>query len=268
MRLAAEHEVVALLERLGVPRRPPSVDYLACLQRAWGLCQPFHNLDLLAGYARGEPALTRRNGWLRCVDGLGGPCHVQASSFLALLNALGFDAHFAAASIAHPGDHLVVWARVDGRDWLCDVGNGHPYLTPFPLGETCCQEHLGWRVRTSLGSDGLVLKQQMGGAEHWRLVYVASPQRRSWADFEAAITQHHTQRSFGPFLTGLRAIRVREHIAHTLRDDVFTTHTPKGFDTVVLQSGHEKVLTKTMGMAALPVELAVATWRRNRGRSD
>lgn len=266
-RVATEDEVTRILARLGVAAAPPSPELLGELQRAWSLGEPFHNLDLLAGYATGAPPLDRRGGWLRCVEGLGGPCHVQASSFLALLTALGFDAHFAAATITHPGDHLVVCTHFGERAWLSDVGNGHPYLRPFSFDGPVEQAHLGWAVRSEPTEHGLVLHQLTPGADAWRRVYVATRQRRGWADFEGAIRRHHTERGFGPFLTGLRAVRVGADVAYTLRDDVFTTHRIEGSSTRVLRSGHEELLGSTMDMGRLPVVDAVSVWRRNSGRT-
>jgi len=262
--VATKQEVDSLLERLAVPRSVPSAQLLRELQRAWGLCQPFHNLDLLEGYAAGRPPLDRRGGWLRCVDGLGGPCHVQASSFLCLLRAVGFDAHFGSATISHPGDHLVVICHVGGRTWLCDVGNGHPYLEPFPFDEPATAAHLGWVMRTDVTGAGLLLEQRTPGAGRWRRVYVASHERREWSDFAAAIERHHREVGFGPFLTGLRAVRIGTEVAWTLRDDVLTAHRAEGSQQRTLADEHEEILRSTLALGALPVEVAVATWRSNR----
>ncbi len=255
-----------MLARLGVDRSPATAGALLELQRAWTFTQPFHNLDLLAGFAAGRPPLGRRDGWLRCVQGLGGPCHVQASSFLVLLRSLGFDAHFAGARITHPGDHLVVCVHVEGETYVCDVGNGHPYPAPFPIRGIAEQTHLGWSVRSSGSGRQVVVEQQTPGAAHWRKVYTASAEPRTWADFETAISHHHSSPGFGPFLRGLRAVRVRADHAITLRDDVLTRHQTGEVTVEVLSNGHESALINLMKLGDLPVHEAVATWRVNTGR--
>ncbi|MCB9779924.1 MAG: arylamine N-acetyltransferase [Alphaproteobacteria bacterium] len=267
MLTAPPDEVDGLLSVLGLTRQPASAPFLAQVQRAWALTQPFHNLDLLAQYAEGQPPFDRRGAWGRCVQGLGGPCHVQASSFLLLVQALGFDAHFASAHITHPGDHLTVCVHVDGSPWLCDLGNGHPYLDPVPFDRPSRQSHLGWDVRGTPVAGGVLVEQITPGTREWRRVYVASTGERVWGDFEDAIARHHREPDFGPFLRGLRAIRVAEDHAVSLRDDVLTRYRRDGIERATVATGHEAILVDELGMSRLPVALAVETWRRNSERS-
>jgi arylamine N-acetyltransferase len=260
-------EVDAILDRLAVSPRAADLDLLEDLQRAWVFAQPFHNLDLLAGYAEGRGPLDRRQAWLRCVDGLGGPCHVQASSFLLLLQALGFDAWFASAHITHPGDHLVVCVELGGARYICDVGNGHPYLRPFPLRSPLAQCHLQWRVRSGPLGDGVLVEQRTPGSNDWRRVYVATADRRTWDDFAPAISRHHQEIGFGPFLTGLRGVRVKADRAISLRDDLLARYHATQTKQERIQQGHEEVLADLLELRGLPIRAAVETWRRNTGRS-
>ena len=263
--LAPPSELQAMLDLLGVAPAPPSVALLRRLQRAWALTQPFHNLDLLAGYGAGRPPLDRRGGWERCLAGLGGPCHVQASSFLFLLRGLRFDAHFASATISHPGDHLTVASHLEGRSWLSDVGNGHPYLDPLPFDQPATSAHLGWSMRTRVEPEGLLLEQKTPGASGWRRVYVASPALRTWDDFTAAIERHHREIGFGPFLTGLRAVRICEDVAWTLRNDDFVEHRPAARTVHQLTDEHAAVMASPMDLGDLPVLEALDVWRENCG---
>ena len=256
-------DVESMLGVLGIPQRMPSLVYLAELQRAWTMSQPFHNVDLLAGFAEGRRALDREDAWGRCLRGLGGPCHVQASGFLRLLEGLGFDAHLAAGTIAHPADHLLVAVHVGRGSWICDVGNGHPYLVPFPLKGAWESTFLGWSFRTSASDGELLLEQRTPGASHWRRVYSARADVVSWSHFAPAIERHHHEPSFGPFLTGLRGVRVEPDRVLTVRDDVFTVHACTGVQQRQLDDDHERVLVEDLRLGDLPVALAVATWRRN-----
>ncbi len=209
-------EAAALLARMGVADpgspTPKSADLLARLQWRFLCASPFHNIELLAGTS----PRTVEAAIGAVVAGRGGTCHVQATGFLALLRGLGFDAHLAAATIREPGDHLVVLASADGRRWVCDVGNGHPYRRPFPLDGACAIEHVGWRFST-LG-DGRALELKRSTATRTWTVYRVDPAPRSFADFRGIIDGHHTKRGFGPFLTGLRAVRIDDDRLVTLRD--------------------------------------------------
>jgi len=98
----SKSSLVAMLDVLGCQQVVPDQSSLCRIQRAWTLTQPFHNIDLLAAFETGAGPLDRQQAWERCLGGLGGPCHVMASSFLALLQGVGFHAHFAAATIAPP----------------------------------------------------------------------------------------------------------------------------------------------------------------------
>lgn len=259
-------EVQQMLNLLGVSSARPDRLTLGRLQRSWVFTQPFHNLDLLADFAQKRPPLERREGWQRCLQGLGGPCHVQASSFLALVKAIGFKAHFAGAHINHPGDHLVVCVRLDGDAFICDVGNGHPYTEPFALNGSSDQAHLGWVVRSHGDGRSVRVEQQTPGATGWRDVYIATPQQCDWADFQHAIQRHHSEVGFGPFLTGLRATRIGETEAYTLRDDTLRHYTAVDCEIQDVGKRHEAVLNETMGLGALPVAAAVRAWRCNSGR--
>ncbi len=262
----SDDSVASMLGVLGVGSLAPDHAALCKLQRAWTLTQPFHNLDLLAGFATGAGPLDREQGWERCLQALGGPCHVMASSFLALLEGVGFQAHLAAATISNPGDHLVVCAHVDGRSYICDVGNGHPYVAPFPFDEPATQRHLGWEVRTTPTGRALLVEQRTPGAADWRRVYQVTPTPREWQDCRSAIQQHHRDAAFGPFLRGLRAVRIADNHAYTLRDDVLTRHTADAVETQVLTDGHEQALRGQLGLEGLPIDQAVRTWRSNTGR--
>jgi arylamine N-acetyltransferase len=252
----------ALLARIGVERATPSVSLLAELQRAWCFAQPFHNLDLLAAWRRGQGPLGPEAAVARCAAGLGGPCHVQSSAFLQLLLALGFDATHAGAAVVHEDDHLLVRTTIEGRVYYSDVGNGQPYLRPFPAHEPLRQEHLGWAVTSRPDGSGLLVERTSPDQPAPRRVYRASPTPRAWSHFAAAIDRHHREPGFGPFLTGLRAVRIAADVMITLRDDVLTRYAPDEHARSTLDPARiASVLEMDFGLAALPVEDALSAWR-------
>jgi arylamine N-acetyltransferase len=261
---------VGLLERVGAhPGEAPTHARLAELQRAWIFAQPFHNLDLLAGARHGAPPLDREAAIVRCVGGLGGPCHVQSWGFLSLLLEAGFDARLCGATISRPDDHLMVHVGVGEKQYLCDVGNGQPYLEPFPLESGHEQEHLGWVMRTLPEGDGLTLTRRSPDQPAWRHIYRARSDARSWADFADNIERHHREPGFGPFLSGLRVVRIGATSMVTVRDAQVTIYRTDGFEQLHLADAElVRFIAGDLGLAALPVEDAVMTWRAStEGRS-
>lgn len=252
----------ALLARARARRGEPATPArLAELQRAWCFAQPFHNLDLLAGARRGEPPLDREAALARCADGLGGPCHVQSWGFLSLLRLAGYEARLCGATISAPDDHLLVHVTVGAGAYLCDVGNGHPYLTPFPLDRVHEQRHVGWRIRSVPDGDELVVSRCSPDQPVWRVVYRARPVARTWEDFALAIERHHRDPGFGPFLSGLRVVRIGATSMTTVRDAQVITHHERGFDRARFDDAAlVHFIANDLGLAALPVGEAVTAW--------
>jgi arylamine N-acetyltransferase len=235
---------------------------LAELQRAWCFTQPFHNLDVLAGAGSGAPPLDRRQAVERCVAKLGGPCHVQSWGFLSLLRRVGFDARLCGATVSRPDDHLLVHVSLADGAYLCDVGNGQPYLQPFPLHRDLEQRHLGWVVRSGCDAEGLVLQRRSPDHPSWRRVYRAGAEPRQWEDFAGNIERHHREQSYGPFLSGLRVVRIGATSMVAVRDDQVTVYREGGFESRRLSdTALIRLLKQDLGLGALPVEAAVAAWR-------
>lgn len=253
----------ALLLRVGARRGEPATSArLAALQRAWCLAQPFHNLDLLAGERRGIPPLDREAALARCADGLGGPCHVQSWGFLSLVRLAGFDADLCGATIARPDDHLLVHVAIGSDAYLCDVGNGQPYLEPFPLDRAYEQRHAGWCIRSVPDGGELVLSRRSPDQPEWRVVYRARPAARAWEDFAGSIERHHREPGFGPFLSGLRVVRIGAASMIAVRDEQVTTYREDGFDrSSRTDTELVRFIAGELGLEALPVQEAVDAWR-------
>lgn len=253
----------ALLARVGARRGEPATRArLAALQRAWCFTQPFHNLDLLAGARRGAPPLDREAALERCAAGLGGPCHVQSWGFLSLLRRVGYEARLCGATISQPDDHLLVHVTLGDGAYLCDVGNGQPYLEPFPLDRAHEQQHAGWRVRSTPEGGELVLARRSPDQPAWRVVYHARPEARRWEDFASSIERHHREPGFGPFLSGLRVVRIGPGAMTAVRDEVVTVYREGGLERARFSDPElVRFIAEDLGLAALPVREAVAAWR-------
>jgi len=258
-----ELERAALLARMGVGAEPPSSAALERLQWAFLIYSPFHNIDLLAGRSGYPTPLDVESSIARVLEGCGGPCHVQATTFLALLRSLGYRAQLAAATIGAPGDHLVVVAEASGDRYVCDVGNGHPYARPFPVDRELDQQRFGWRFVTTPAVGGLTLRRQMSPSE-WKTVYTVALAPRHIDDFAATIHHHHTKPGFGPFLTGLRAVRITQAAMLTLRDALYQRHSAWGISERPVLDEHaaRALLSGPFSMGRLPIERAMETLRR------
>jgi arylamine N-acetyltransferase len=221
--------VAAYLARLGGPDVRHDADGLARLQVAHLQAVPFHNLLILANDGRAQELQALEGVVDAAIAGIGGNCDRTTPPFTALLQAVGFDARLAAATVREPGDHFVCVVQVDGGRFLCDVGNGHPYLRPWDLdGPVQEQEFCGWCFRFDPGaSGGPTLRRLLPGGEV-KTVYVVDPSTRAYEDFAAIVQAHYTRAGFGPFLSGLRAARVRADAVLTLRDAEYARDTRFG----------------------------------------
>jgi len=259
----------ALLARVGARRgEAATLARLAELQRAWCFAQPFHNLDLLAGARCGAPPLDREAALERCADGLGGPCHVQSWGFLSLLRLAGYEARLCGATISRPDDHLLVHVTLGEAAYLCDVGNGQPYLEPFPIDRVHEQRHAGWCARTTPDGDGLVLKRRALDQPTWRTVYRARAEARRWEDFASSIERHHREPGFGPFLSGLRVVRVGAASMIAVRDELVTVYREDSVDRTRLTDAELiRFIAGDLGLSALPVREAVDAWRAAAARA-
>lgn len=117
--------------------------------------------------------MTRSPAW-------GGSCDRTTPPFTTLLRALDFDAHLAAATVQQPEDHFVCVCRIGGERFLCDVGNGHPYLRPWRLdGPIQEQAFHGWRFRfhPRAAAGPTLVASSMGDCR--KTVYVVDPTPRS-----------------------------------------------------------------------------------------
>ncbi|MFJ4775600.1 arylamine N-acetyltransferase [Streptomyces sp. NPDC088762] len=130
----------AYLRRLGVPRpSAPSAEGLFALQRAHLERVPYENIDIQLGRPPGiDPELSAR----RFAAGHGGYCFHLNGAFAALLAHLGYDVSLHVGAVYEDagvrdvnGNHLALTVRVDGGEYLVDVGLGDGPHAPLPLRE-------------------------------------------------------------------------------------------------------------------------------------
>lgn len=259
--------VDAYLARLGSPKVRHDADGLASLQAAHLMAVPFHNLLLLANDGRPwglQPLLEVVD---EAIAGVGGNCDRTTPPFAALLRAVGFEAYLAAATVNEPGDHFVCVVHTDGRRFLCDVGNGHPYLRPWDLdGDIQEQSFQGWRFRFDPTAPRGPTLQRVLPDGALKTVYVVNPAPRTYDDFAPIVTAHYTEAGFGPFLSGLRAVSIQPDAVLTLRDAEYARDTRFG-RSMRRVAGREPIRALLTERFALPPRLtddALAVLSRRR----
>lgn len=257
--------VDAYLARLGSPAVRHDAEGLARLQAAHLFAVPFHNLLLLENDARPFELPRLEEVVDEAIAGVGGNCDRTTPPFTALLHALGYDARLAAATVREPGDHFVCVVHTDGARFLCDVGNGHPYLRPWNLdGPTQEQSFLGWRFRFDPSAEaGPTLLRVLPDGEQ-RRVYVVDPAPRAYDDFAPMVRAHYTRAGFGPFLTGLRAASIHPDAVLTLRDVVYARDTRFGHFSrrIAGRDAMRALLIERFGLAPRLVDDALAVLER------
>ncbi len=120
---------------LGVPKRSPSQAALAELVKAQMTRVPFENVSKL--YYRKRNNLRDLPGLGIYLHGIehhhfGGTCYTNNYYFYLLLEHLGYEARLCGADMQNPDAHLVSMIKVDGREYLVDVGYAAPFLSPLP----------------------------------------------------------------------------------------------------------------------------------------
>ena len=223
------HRVDAYLARLGSPTFQHDRNGLAQLQASHLRAVPFHNLLLLVNDGQPYRLQALDDVIDEAIAGVGGNCDRTTPPFTALLQAVGFDAQLVAATVREPGDHFACMVRADGGRFLCDVGNGHPYMVPWWLdGGRQEQSFNGWRfVFDPHAPAGPTLQRDLGGGQ-MKTVYVVDPTPRTYDDFAPMVNAHYSRAGFGPFLNGLRSVSIGADAVLTLRDAEYARYTRHG----------------------------------------
>jgi len=245
----------AYLDRLGLTAPRCDLAGLTELQQAHLRRVPFHNLALVANAGRRYRVPELVDVAAANTRGVGGTCHLTTPPFAALLHTLGFEVELVAGAVKHPGDHLLALVHCPEGPHVVDVGNGHPYLQPFPLGGLLRWQAQGWRF--SWSRDTLTRHLDDGRT---RQVYRVDPTPRTWSSFASTIRAHHEQPSFGPFFASLRAVRIEPEVMLTVRDATLTRFGAPGPSSRPLGSvaSARRVLCECMNLPEELVNVALA----------
>ncbi|MCP4582888.1 MAG: arylamine N-acetyltransferase [candidate division Zixibacteria bacterium] len=195
---------------LGVSVRKPGPEALAELITAHLTRVPFENISKL--YCRKRDNLRYLPDLDKYLDGIehfnfGGTCYSSNYHLYLLLEYLGYEIKLCGADMTNPDVHLVSMVKLDGREYLVDIGYAAPFLKPLPRDLT--EDYI-----IELGNTRYILKPQDNqGRSRLELyrdgqlkhTYIANPKPRQIEHFADIITQSYSDEA--TFMNSLLLIR-------------------------------------------------------------
>jgi len=191
----------ALFERyllvLGIEPEEPSLDHLRRLVRAQLTRIPFENISKLflkkMQNASNIPTLEAH------LDGIerfnfGGTCYANNPYFAELLRHCGYDVDICGADMTRPDVHVVSIVRLEGREYLVDVGYGAPFYEPMRRDLDREQDIVLGENRYVLHPQDELGRSRMDQHRDGELVhgYLAKPEPREIEDFDEVIRNSYS----------------------------------------------------------------------------
>lgn len=217
------------LQRLGFDAPPaPTLETLRQLQLRHTGVFPFENLSTLSG----QPVLIDLPSIEQKVlhDGRGGYCYELNNLFLALLQALGFDARGLSGRVVMgqpegawtARTHRLSLVALDGVRYITDVGFGGMVPTAPLMLDTPAEQftpHEPYRIEQH--EDGYTLRANVAG--EWRAMYIFDLQRQEDIDYAVGnwYVSTHPESSFA---RQLMVARTGEGWRRTLNNGSFAIH--------------------------------------------
>lgn len=188
---ASNFSLAKYCERIGYEDEPKADEHtLKQLIRHQLLTVPFENLDVQAGRAVSlvpeeivDKIIFRNRG---------GYCYEVNGLFAMALEALGIEYQFVAARpmfypVKRPKTHMAIVAKVNGKQWLCDLGFGsYGIRAPMDLAEcdkAITQDHDVFMLRKSEKGEYLL---QACIDDAWASQYAFDLSPWEWIDFAPA----------------------------------------------------------------------------------
>ena len=185
------------LSILEIEPEPPSLDHLSRLVRAQITRVPFENISkLYLKKTRGAAYIPSLEEHLDGIErfSFGGTCYANNPYFAHFLRHLGFDVDICGADMTRPDVHVVSIVRIDGLEYLVDVGYGAPFFEP--MARDLDHEH-----EIAFGRNRYVLHPQDGHGhsrmDHVRdgeLIhgYIVNPEPRAIDHFNEVIRESYS----------------------------------------------------------------------------
>ena len=213
-------QVIRFMENLGLnPDGQATLDRLRIIVQRFLEIVPFQNLTMLIGPMR-RPTWEEICEEMLC--GNGGLCTTRNPFLMALLSQLGFEASFVSASMEKPDCHIGILVRLNDIDYWIDVGNGYPYVEPYPLGSKIVVSHPFFDYR-------VIEKKSVWQVQHrvkdgiWKTNQSFQQQAVPYDFFDEMHEHHYKETGWGPFLTGLRVNRWPPEGGFILRNEEATS---------------------------------------------
>ncbi|PPA01113.1 arylamine N-acetyltransferase [Pseudomonas sp. MWU12-2312b] len=222
-------DLALYLRRLGFDMPPaPNLENLRQLQLRHTGVFPFENLTTLSG----EPVLIDLPSIEKKVlhAGRGGYCYELNNLYLALLQALGFDARGISGRVVMgqpegawtARTHRLSLVTLDGVRYISDVGFGGMVPTAPLLLDTADEQitpHESYRIEQH--ADGYTLRARVAG--EWRAMYIFDLQRQEDIDY-AVGNWYVSTHPESPFARQLMVARTGEGWRRTLNNGSFAIH--------------------------------------------
>ena len=214
----------------------PTLETLGRIHALHAEAIPFENLSAFIGEDIPLDAASLQKKLVQ--SGRGGWCFEQNLLLSHVLRALGFELATLAARVRwnapagalRPRSHMLLRVKVEGRDYIADVGFGGLVLTaPLRLETGIEQETPHERFRLSETAAGTyLLEAQL--ADAWQPLYAFDLVEHIQPDYEVSnwYLAHHPQ---SQFLTGVLAARSEPGARHALRSGRYALHRRQGTES-------------------------------------
>ena len=198
MRLTAS-QVSAFTEYLGLNSEyRPTIENLRKIVQNFLEIVPFQNLTMLIGPMR-------RPTWdeicEEMLSGNGGLCTTRNPFLKVLLSHLGYTTTFVSASMEKPDCHIGILVRLNDVDYWVDVGNGYPYVEPYPLGSESVVSHPFFDYQV-IEREGVWQVQHRFTDGLWRTNQTFENREVPYEFFDEMHEHHYKEIGWGPFLFG------------------------------------------------------------------
>ncbi len=232
------------LSILGVEAERPSLDHLTRLVRAQVIRVPFENISKLwLKKTRGATYIPSLDEHLDGIErhNLGGTCYANNPYFALLLRRLGYDVTICGADMSKPDVHVVSLVRLDGREYLVDVGYGAPFLEPMPRDLDHTTEIAFGRNRYALHPRDGNGRSRMDHLRDDAMIhgYVVNPESREIDHFDEIIC--HSYSDEATFMNVVVIERFFPDRSLRIHNFTLTESTPGGATTTQLGDREELV---------------------------
>jgi arylamine N-acetyltransferase len=185
------------LSILEVEQDDPSLDHLRRLVRAQLIRVPFENISkLYLEKTRSASYIPSLEEHLEGIEKFhfGGTCYANNPHFADLLRHCGYDVDLCGADMTRPDVHVVSVVRLEGREYLVDVGYGAPFFEPMARDLDIEQEIVFGRNRYVLHPQDGRGRSRMDHYRDGDLIhgYIAKPEPRKIEHFDEVIRHSYT----------------------------------------------------------------------------